>query len=51
MSNNDIVAGFDDEKDDSLKIRLQKVDSIDGCLVLYLTGYIDTYNSNFFKSG
>ena len=49
MSNNDIVAGFDDEKDDSLKIRLQKVDSIDGCLVLYLTGYIDTYNSNFFQ--
>ncbi|MAG13499.1 MAG: anti-sigma F factor antagonist [Spirochaetales bacterium] len=49
MNNNDIVPGFDDEKDDSLKIRLQKVDSIDGCLVLYLTGYIDTYNSNFFQ--
>ena len=49
MSNNDIVSGFDDEKDDSLKIRLQKVDSVDGCLVLYLTGYIDTYNSNFFQ--
>ena len=49
MSNNDIVPGFDDEKDDSLKIRLQKVDTVDGCLVLYLTGYIDTYNSNFFQ--
>ncbi len=49
MSNNDIVAGFDDEKDDSLKIRLQKVDTVEGCLVLYLTGYIDTYNSNFFQ--
>lgn len=49
MSNNDIVAGFDEEKDESLKIRLQKVDSVDGCLVLYLTGYIDTYNSNFFQ--
>jgi anti-anti-sigma factor len=49
MTNNDIVPGFDEEKDDSLKIRLQKVDSVEGCLVLYLTGYIDTYNSNFFQ--
>ncbi len=49
MSNNDIVPGFDDEKDDSLKIRLQKVDSVDGCLILFLTGYIDTYNSHFFQ--
>ncbi len=49
MSNNDIVPGFDEEKDESLKIRLQKIDSTPGCLVLYLTGYIDTYNSNFFQ--
>ncbi|MEW5814314.1 MAG: STAS domain-containing protein [Spirochaetota bacterium] len=49
MNNNDIVPGFDEEKDDSLKIRLQKVDTVEGCLVLYLTGYIDTYNSNFFQ--
>ncbi|MCA1754657.1 MAG: STAS domain-containing protein [Spirochaeta sp.] len=49
MNNNDIVPGFDEEKDESLKIRLQKIDSVDGCLVLYLTGYIDTYNSNFFQ--
>ena len=56
MSNNDIVPGFDDEKDDSLKIRLQRMDrdeegrtKVDNCLALYLTGYIDTYNSNFFQ--
>jgi anti-anti-sigma factor len=49
MSNNDIVPGFDDEKDDSLNIRLDKVNDVNGCLVLYLTGYIDTYNSNFFQ--
>ncbi len=49
MNNNDIVPGFDDEKDDSLKIKLQKIDTVEGCLVLYLTGYIDTYNSNFFQ--
>jgi anti-anti-sigma factor len=49
MNNNDIVPGFDEEKDESLKIRLQRVDGAEGCLVMYLTGYIDTYNSNFFQ--
>jgi anti-anti-sigma factor len=49
MTNNDIVPGFDDEKDDSLKIKLEKVESTDKCLILSLTGYIDTYNSNFFQ--
>ena len=49
MTNNEIVSGFDDEKDESLKIRLQKVDDIEGCLILYLSGYIDTYNSNYFQ--
>ncbi|GHV24648.1 anti-sigma factor antagonist [Spirochaetia bacterium] len=49
MANNDIVPGFDDEKDESLKIKLQKVPEVDRCLVLYLTGYIDTYNSNYFQ--
>jgi anti-anti-sigma factor len=49
MMNNDIVNGFDDEKDDSLKIKLQEVDEVEGCLVLHLTGYIDTYNSNYFQ--
>ena len=49
MSNNEIVPGFDDEKDDSLKIRLQKVETDAKGLVIYLTGYIDTYNSNSFQ--
>jgi len=48
-ANNDIVTGFDDEKDDSLKIRLQRTEGVDNGIVLYLTGYIDTYNSNFFQ--
>ncbi|MBN2737534.1 MAG: anti-sigma factor antagonist [Spirochaetales bacterium] len=47
--NNEIVPGFDDDKDDSLKIRLQNFQNISGCLALYLTGYIDTYNSNNFQ--
>jgi anti-anti-sigma factor len=49
MTNNDIVPGFDDEQDESLKIKLQQAEEIDGCLILYLTGYIDTYNSNYFQ--
>ena len=48
-TNNDFVPGFDDDKDESLKIRIQKVDGVDSCLVLYLNGYIDTYNSNAFQ--
>ncbi len=49
MSNNDIVPGFDDEKDDSLRISLEKIDSLQNGLRVYLTGYIDTYNSSFFQ--
>jgi anti-sigma B factor antagonist len=47
--NNDIIAGFDEEKDDSIKVRLQKLEGAEACLVIYLTGYIDTYNSNSFQ--
>ncbi len=48
-SNNLIVAGFDNEKDDSLKISLHKIPNIgNGCIVV-LDGYIDTYNSSFFQ--
>ncbi|MCL2127325.1 MAG: STAS domain-containing protein [Treponema sp.] len=49
MANNDIVSGFDDEKDESLRIKLQPVPDVHGCLVLILNGYIDTYNSNYFQ--
>jgi anti-anti-sigma factor len=49
MSNNEIVTGFDDEKDDSLKIKLTRMEEAPRCLMLALTGYIDTYNSNFFQ--
>lgn len=48
-SNNSIVAGFDSEKDDSLKISLHKIPNVgNGCTVV-LEGYIDTYNSSFFQ--
>ena len=48
-TNDAIVPGFDEEKDESLKIILEKTDSIQNGLFIYLNGYIDTYNSNFFQ--
>lgn len=48
-SNNSIVSGFDNDKDDSLKITLRKIPGVqNGCMVI-LEGYIDTYNSSFFQ--
>jgi len=49
MANDDVVPGFDDEKDESLKIKIDKIDDAPRCLMLSLSGYIDTYNSNFFQ--
>lgn len=49
MSNSDIVPGFDDEKDDSLKIKLEQINEAPRCLMMTLSGYIDTYNSGFFQ--
>jgi anti-sigma B factor antagonist len=47
--NDEIVSGFDDEKDDSIKLRLQKLPDMKGGLIIYATGYLDTYNSNNFR--
>jgi anti-anti-sigma factor len=49
MSNNDIVPGFDNEKNESLSIKLEKVSDVDGCLILALNGRIDTENFAFFQ--
>ena len=49
INNNNLVSGFNDEKDDSLKISLERIDTVKGGLCIYLNGYIDTYNSNFFQ--
>ena len=49
MVNNDIVPGFDDEKDESLKIKLERVGNEGKYLLLTMAGYIDTYNSNLFQ--
>ena len=47
--NNNLIPGFNDERDDSLKISLEKVETVDNCIILYLNGYIDTYNSAVFQ--
>ena len=46
---NEFVPGFNDEKDDSLKMQLDKVQEVDNCVMVILNGYIDTYNSSFFQ--
>ncbi len=43
MSNNEIVPGFDDERDDSLKIRLQKIEETEN-----IRFFGDTYR-NYMK--
>lgn len=48
-SNNNLVPGFNDEKDESLKINLDKVAGLENSILVYLSGYIDTYNSLFFQ--
>ena len=48
-SNNSLIPGFNDEKDDSLKIQLEKAPAVEECMSVYLSGYIDTYNSVFFQ--
>ena len=47
--NNSIIVGFDNEKDDSLSIKLRPAEGIKNGLFVYLNGYIDTYNSSFFQ--
>ncbi|QTQ13301.1 anti-sigma factor antagonist [Treponema parvum] len=49
MINNNLVPGFDDEKDDSIKITLERIAEVPNCLSVHLNGYIDTYNSSFFQ--
>ncbi len=49
MNDEEIIQSFDTEKDKSLKIQLQKVEGLDHCIVILLSGYVDTYNSTFFQ--
>ena len=44
MNDAEIIQSFDTEKDKSLKIQLQKVEGLEKCMVILLSGYVDTYN-------
>ena len=48
MIDNTIVKGFLDDKDDSLKLNLEKIPDVPHCIIVNLNGYVDTYNSAFF---
>jgi anti-anti-sigma factor len=43
------VPDFDSEEDVSLQIRLDRVDDLDNALLIYLDGYVDTYNTVLFE--
>jgi anti-sigma B factor antagonist len=47
--NNDIVKGFDDEEMGGFTIRLAGVPTVDGCLVMQCSGWLDLYNYNQFQ--
>ncbi|MCL2276855.1 MAG: STAS domain-containing protein [Treponema sp.] len=49
MTNNEIVPGFDDTRNENLKIKLRCVDEVNKCLLVILSGYVDTYNSIAFQ--
>lgn len=49
MINNDIVQGFLEDKDDSLKINLEKVEEAQNCIIVNLNGYVDGYNVSYFQ--
>lgn len=44
-----IIPGFDNEKDDNLTISLRIAEGVKNGIIVYLSGYIDTYNSSFFQ--
>ncbi len=48
-TNDTIIPGFDSDRDDSLAINLKKAEGISRGVFVYLSGYIDTYNSNYFQ--
>jgi anti-sigma B factor antagonist len=48
-SNNDIVPGFDEWIDETLVVRLAECKRVEHCLVIYLSGYMDIYNANYFQ--
>ncbi len=48
MHNSDIIPHLEDEDSTAIAIKFQTVDDVQGCLIVYLTGYIDIYNWEWF---
>ncbi|MDR2495423.1 MAG: STAS domain-containing protein [Spirochaetaceae bacterium] len=49
MSNNEIVQGFDDEKDENLVITLERARESEEMLTVSLIGSVDTHNAPFLE--
>ncbi|MDR0628596.1 MAG: STAS domain-containing protein [Treponema sp.] len=49
MSNNDIMQGFDDAQETGLTIKFTHIDTLQGGILVYLIGYLDTYNTDYFQ--
>jgi anti-sigma B factor antagonist len=49
VSNDEIVPGFDDEMDDILVIRLERIEKLDAGLLIALDGYLNSYNRKCFE--
>jgi anti-anti-sigma factor len=49
MDNNSIVAGFDEGEDEKLKVELEILGISEACLLIRLSGYVDTYNATSFQ--
>lgn len=48
-TNNEIIPGFDDERDKNITISLRTTEDVPHGIIVYLSGYIDTYNSTYFQ--
>jgi anti-anti-sigma regulatory factor len=50
LGNNEIVAGFDDERETNLSICLATVRDSPNCVVMSLSGYVDEFNEAFVQN-
>jgi anti-sigma B factor antagonist len=49
MKGSDAEERRDESPNGQIKLRLQKIDNMEGGLVVYTSGYLDTYNSLHFR--
>lgn len=50
MGNDSIIAGFDNEKNDSLTIEIAEIENVQRGLQVSLHGFVDTYNTHFLQN-